>query len=65
MMDITQVAEALAVSETTVRRLLRAGEIPVVMVGRQYRIQPDDFKLYIQSHTQNSSLKGKINDQHH
>lgn len=62
MMDITQVAEALAVSETTVRRLLRAGEIPVVMVGRQYRIQPDDLQLYIQSHTQTYSVRKKTDD---
>ena len=62
MMDITQVADALAVSETTIRRLLRAGDIPSVRVGRQYRIRPDDLKLYIQAHTR-FNMKEMTDDQ--
>lgn len=37
-----EVAEALAVSEFTVYRLIQSGRIRAVKAGRQWRISPDE-----------------------
>lgn len=45
-MTVAEVAGDLRVDESTVRRLIRAGQLPATRVGRQYRIAPADLAEY-------------------
>lgn len=42
-----EVAEALRVSDMTVYRLIKAGDLRALRVGRAYRIREDDFDRYL------------------
>ena len=44
---VAEVASALRVSNMTVYRLIQAGTIPAVRVGRSYRIREDDVDRYL------------------
>lgn len=44
-----EVADLLRVSTMTVYRLIRAGELPAVRVGRSYRVRQTDLDGYLQS----------------
>lgn len=44
-----EVADLLRVSTMTVYRLIRAGELPAVRVGRSYRVRQGDLDAYLQS----------------
>ena len=44
---VAEVAEQLRVSNMTVYRLVQAGELPAVRVGRSYRIREDDVDGYL------------------
>lgn len=59
LLRLEQVASRLAVSPSTVRRLIRRGDLPVVRVGRQLRVRPADLADFIQSHTED---KGESHD---
>ena len=49
---VGQAAAAMQCSEDTVRRLIRAGQLPSVNVSaRLTRIDPDDVSRYIESRT--------------
>ena len=41
LLTVTQAARVVRVSEVTVRRLVRRGELPGLRVGRQWRISAD------------------------
>ena len=43
-----EAAELLKVSPRTLYRLSRAGTLPIVRVGRQVRIHPDDLARFIE-----------------
>jgi excisionase family DNA binding protein len=55
LLPIREVAEELAVSERTVRRLIRRGELPVLHVGGQLRVDPDELVAWL--YTDRSPLK--------
>ncbi|MGH9077561.1 MAG: helix-turn-helix domain-containing protein [Acidimicrobiales bacterium] len=44
---VGEVAAALRVSNMTVYRLVQAGQLPAVRVGRSYRIREDDLDRYL------------------
>ena len=44
---VAEVASLLRVSNMTVYRLVQAGSIPAVRVGRSYRIREDDVDKYL------------------
>ncbi len=46
LLTIAQVADALAVSVSTVPRLIRSGSLRVVRVGGQVRISPTKLTTY-------------------
>lgn len=42
-----EVAEALRVSDMTVYRLIKSGELRALRIGKSFRISEDDFDAYI------------------
>jgi excisionase family DNA binding protein len=48
-----EVADAMRVSSMTVYRLIKAGSLPAVRVGRSYRVAEDDLDRFLaQGYTQ-------------
>ena len=47
LLTVADVAERLQFSEKHVRRLIDAGEIPAVRIGRLVRVSEDDLTLFI------------------
>lgn len=52
LLTVQDVADRLKVSESTVRRLIDQGAIPIVRIGRQIRIRPEDVEKYIKQQTE-------------
>ncbi len=52
LMNIPSAADQLQISERTLRRLIAAGELPIVRVGRQIRIRTEDLERYIKSNVE-------------
>lgn len=46
-LTVAEVAEMMRVSTMTVYRLIKAGELASVRVGRSYRIREEDVDAYI------------------
>jgi excisionase family DNA binding protein len=44
---VAEVAARLRVSTMTVYRLIKAGELPAVRIGKSYRIRTDDLDRYL------------------
>jgi excisionase family DNA binding protein len=44
---VAEVARQLRVSNMTVYRLVKSGQLPAVRVGRGYRIREDDVRKYL------------------
>ena len=44
---VAEVANLLRVSNMTVYRLIQAGSLPAVRVGRSYRLREDDVDRYL------------------
>ncbi len=44
---VGEVASLLRVSNMTVYRLVQAGQLPAIRVGRSYRIREDDVDKYL------------------
>jgi len=52
-LTVAEVAEMLRVSNMTVYRLINAGSIPAVRVGKSYRLTEEDVDAYLaQSYTE-------------
>lgn len=48
-MTVAEVAALMRVSTMTVYRLIKAGDLAAVRVGKSYRITEDDVDIYIAS----------------
>ena len=46
-LTVAEVAGLLRVSNMTVYRLINAGQLPAVRVGKSYRIREDDVDKYL------------------
>ncbi len=46
-LTVAEVAALLRVSNMTVYRLINAGELPAVRVGKSYRLRDDDVDKYL------------------
>ena len=51
LMKLNEVAQALNVSPSTVKKKAAKGEIPCVKIGRARLFRPEDIYRYIVSHT--------------
>ncbi len=49
LLTVSEVAGALRVSNMTVYRLVRTGQLPAIRVGKNYRIRQADLDSYLQS----------------
>jgi excisionase family DNA binding protein len=47
LLTVAEVAEAMRVSNMTVYRLIRAGQLPAVRVGKNYRIRESALHLFL------------------
>lgn len=47
-MTVAEVARRLRVSNMTVYRLVKSGELSAVRIGRGYRIREDDVRKYLE-----------------
>jgi len=47
-LTVAEVAKQLRVSNMTVYRLIKAGEMRAVRIGRGYRLKEDDVRNYLQ-----------------
>lgn len=47
LLTVGEVAESLRVSNMTVYRLIKAGELPALRVGKNYRIREHDLEVYL------------------
>jgi excisionase family DNA binding protein len=48
-LTVQEVAELMRVSSMTVYRLIKAGELPAVRVGRSFRVAESDVNSYLAS----------------
>jgi excisionase family DNA binding protein len=51
LLTVREVAETMRVSSMTVYRLIRAGELPALRVGKHFRIRENDLNAYLESQT--------------
>lgn len=49
LLTLPQVAARLQVSLSTVRRLITAGSLKAVRIGRSLRVRPEDLAAYIEA----------------
>jgi excisionase family DNA binding protein len=47
LMTVAEVAGVLRVSTMTVYRLIQAGELPAIRIGKSFRIQRHDLQAYL------------------
>jgi excisionase family DNA binding protein len=47
LMTVAEVAGVLRVSNMTVYRLIKTGELPAIRVGKSFRIQQHDLTAYL------------------
>lgn len=56
LLTLRQVADRLQVSMSTVRRLVDAGKLKTVRIGRSHRVRPEDLDTYIEGQAQEGKL---------
>ena len=48
LLTVAEVAGTMRVSNMTVYRLIKAGELPAIRVGKNYRIRESDMDRYLE-----------------
>jgi excisionase family DNA binding protein len=51
LLTVREVAETMRVSNMTVYRLIRAGELPAIRVGKHFRIRERELGEYLDAQT--------------
>ena len=52
ILTVKEVAERLRTSQVQIRKMIQSGELPAVMVGRDYRIPVEAIKAFIANNLQ-------------
>ena len=47
-LTVAEVADLLRVSNMTVYRLIKAGELPAARIGKSFRVREDDIDAYLE-----------------
>lgn len=60
LLTVSEVAATMRVSNMTVYRLIKSGQLPAIRVGKNYRIRESDMNRYLseRSVTPDSEAKG-------
>jgi len=56
LLTVSDVAQLLAVTPLTIRRLQLSGKLPAVHIGRAVRFYPADIQTYLSSHKSGGHL---------
>jgi excisionase family DNA binding protein len=56
ILSFVQVRQMLGISDSTLRRLLRRGDLRACRVGRQWRFEETDLKDYFAAHANRAAL---------
>jgi excisionase family DNA binding protein len=48
LLTVAEVAQAMRVSNMTVYRLIKSGELPAVRVGKNYRLRETDLERFLE-----------------
>jgi excisionase family DNA binding protein len=59
-LTVVEVAETMRVSKMTVYRLLHAGELPGVRVGRSFRVPQDALDHYLRTSLPTAQQQGDV-----
>jgi excisionase family DNA binding protein len=51
LLTVREIADAMRVSTMTVYRLIRAGALPAIRVGKHFRIRARDLDRYLEAQT--------------
>jgi len=51
LLTVREIADAMRVSTMTVYRLIRAGALPAIRVGKHFRIRARDLDQYLEAQT--------------
>lgn len=51
LLTVREVADSMRVSKMTVYRLIRAGALPAIQVGKHFRIRTVDLDRYLEAQT--------------
>jgi excisionase family DNA binding protein len=51
LLTVREVADAMRVSTMTIYRLIRAGALPAIRVGKHFRIRARDLDVYLEAQT--------------
>ena len=62
LMTVTEVASMMRVSNMTVYRLIKAGDLGAVRVGKNYRIRKNDVLAYLMRHSVRSQPGGETEE---
>ena len=60
LLTVQAVAERLNVCDRTVRRLIKAGALKALRVGRSLRVSEADFQAYVSSCRQTAPLNTRV-----
>ena len=52
ILTVKEVAERLKTSQVQIRKMIQSGELPAVMVGREYRIPVEVIRAFITNNLQ-------------
>lgn len=52
ILTVKEVAKLLKTSRVQVRKMIQSGELPAVMVGREYRIPEEVIKVFVKMNLQ-------------
>jgi excisionase family DNA binding protein len=53
-LTVAEVSRQLRVSNMTVYRIIKAGELPAIRVGRGYRMREEDVRKYLEQRYMNA-----------
>jgi excisionase family DNA binding protein len=62
LLTVREVAAAMRVSTMTVYRLIKAGELPAIRVGKHFRIKGGDLTAYLDSRIVGPHNIGDVSD---